>query len=412
MDRARPGIAIDLHGVATPMPGGFRRAPLRIRAGRIGAAASPRARRMRLDDHLVFPGLVNAHDHLHVNAVPPLAHAQPFRNSYEWMEAFKAHFAAPAVAAALAVPKHVRLRHGALKNLLAGTTCVAHHDPWHPALDAPDFPVAVVREYGWAYAPGWPEYGPDVRRSFAATPAGQPWMIHLAEGTDPAAQAELAALDASGCLGPNSVLVHCVGLSADDVERAIERGAGVVWCPSSNLALLGRTLDPRRLSAAGRLALGTDSRLTGARDMLEEMRGVLARGELPAAGLLEAATIAGARILRLAGRGRLAPGDVADLVLVRDTGPRATDGPAALQRSELRAVVRDGLPCLADPDLAEWFALADVETVPAMLDGRPKLLARWLADAAVAALEPGFTLASGSGAQQRDAAVAAAAGSR
>src|SRR3546814_3085427 len=72
----------------------------------------------------------------------------------------------PAVAAALAVPLEVRMRQGALKNLLAGTTCVAHHDPWHAVCDEPGFPVAVLREYGWAYAPGWPGYGPDVRRSF------------------------------------------------------------------------------------------------------------------------------------------------------------------------------------------------------------------------------------------------------
>src|SRR3546814_10315559 len=76
--------------------------------------------------------------------------AGKFRNSYEWIEAFKAHFAEPAVAAALAVPLEVRMRHGALKNLLAGTTCVAHHDPWHAVCDEPGFPVAVLREYGWA----------------------------------------------------------------------------------------------------------------------------------------------------------------------------------------------------------------------------------------------------------------------
>src|SRR3546814_4015279 len=87
--------------------------------------------------------------------------AGKFRNSYEWIEAFKAHFAEPAVAAALAVPLEVRMRHGALKNLLAGTTCVAHHDPWHAVCDEHGFPVDVLREYGWAYAPGWPGYGPD-----------------------------------------------------------------------------------------------------------------------------------------------------------------------------------------------------------------------------------------------------------
>src|SRR3546814_20297306 len=124
--------------------------------GRVGTGTSTRAHRLDLDGQLVFPGLVNAHDHLHVNAVPPMRMAGKFRNSYEWIEAFKAHFAEPAVAVALAVPLEVRMRHGALKNLLAGTTCVAHHDPWHAVCGEPGFPVAVLRESGWASAPGWP----------------------------------------------------------------------------------------------------------------------------------------------------------------------------------------------------------------------------------------------------------------
>lgn len=409
--RRTPAIMdIDLHGAATATPAGVSRAPLRIRSGRIAAAVGTRAPRIDLGHHVVYPGLVNAHDHLHVNAVPPLSGHAPFRNSYEWIEAFKAHFAEPAVVAALAVPKDVRLRHGALKNLLAGTTCVAHHDPWHAAFDDPDFPVSVLRDYGWSYAPGWPGYGPDARRSFLETPADRPWMIHLAEGTDAIAQAELAALEALGCLAPNSVLVHGVGLRNQDVERVVERGAAVVWCPASNHALLGRTLDPRRLCAAGRLALGTDSRLSGARDLLEEMRGIVERAELDASQLLELATAAAARILRMPGHGGLAPGDHADLVVVADTGG---DGRCLLpgtRRSELRAVVRGGVPCVADPDFADWFALAGVDVVPATLDGKPKLLASALADPAVVALEPGLELHADARGWQR--APAFAGGSR
>ncbi|MEW9623351.1 amidohydrolase family protein [Rhodanobacter geophilus] len=382
-------LDISLCRAVTVAPAGLSHAPLPIRASRIDASLAARAWRIDLRDHLIFPGLINAHEHLHVNAVPPLHAGAPFANSYAWITAFQAHFAEPAVAAALRLPKALRLRHGALKNLLAGVTCVAHHDPWHPALDALDFPVALLRDYGWSYALGWPGYGPPAQASFAATPVGRPWMIHLAEGTDAVAQAELAQLDRLGCLAANSVLVHGVGLRAADVDRVIASGAALVWCPTSNHNLLGHTLDPQRLCAAGRLALGSDSRLSGARDLLEEMRGIAARGELAPAEILALATTAAARILRLPDRGKLVPGAQADLVIVEDRGGAArslTD----LGRSEIRAVVRDGVPCIADPDFAEWFAVAGVDTVPVMLDGRPKLLAAHLAEPDLLALEPGL----------------------
>jgi cytosine/adenosine deaminase-related metal-dependent hydrolase len=384
---------VSLHGARTIVAEGESRAPLSIAAGRICAASPARAYPIDLRDHVIAPGLVNAHEHLHLNAVPPLPIAAPFPNSYAWIAAFQTHFREPAVIAALAVPKALRLKHGALKNLLAGTTCVVHHDPWHPALDAADFLVSLLREYGWAYALNWPAYGPPVWQSFDATPPDRPWMIHLAEGTDAAAQAELAQLDALGCLAPNSVLVHGVGLHARDIERVIERGAAVVWCPTSNRNLLGRTLDPHALQAAGRLALGSDSRLSGARDLLEELRGVVATDTLGAREALALATTGAARILRLPRYGRLADGAHADMLIVADHGGDAARNVVGIDRSRIRAVVRDGVPRIADPDFAEWFDAAGVETVPVTLDGRPKLLARVLADPALLALEAGLELA-------------------
>ena len=55
-------------------------------------------------------------------------------------------------------------------------------------------------------------------------------------------------------------------------------------------------------------------------------------------------------------------------------------------RAQIRAVVRAGLPRIADPDFAEWFAAAGVETVRVLLDDKPKLLARSLAEPALLAL--------------------------
>jgi hypothetical protein len=381
-----------IEGGLTMLPTGVSRAALHLRDGRVSAASVGKAFRVDARGHRIFPGLINGHEHLQVNAVPPLRSGAPFANSYAWIAAFQQHFQDADVVAALQVPKETRLRHGALKNLLAGTTFVVHHDPWHPVLDTDDFPVTLLRDHGWSYALDGPEFGPPVRESYLGTPAERPWMIHLAEGTDAVAAAELTRLDALGCLGSNTVLVHGVGLGETDIDRVIARRAAVVWCPGSNRALLGRTLDPRRLHGAGCLALGSDSRLSGRRDLLDELGDAAARGDLSRTQLLSLVTSDAARIFRLGLRGGLATGAPADLLIVRDREGLAADSLVGLARSELRAVVRDGVPRIADPDFAGWFAAAGIDAVPVRLDGRPKLMARSLVDANVFALEPGLEL--------------------
>lgn len=395
-----------INGAAIVAADGVSRVSLPIRGGRIGSSPAVAAWQLDLRDHLVFPGLINAHDHLHVNAIPSLRADAPFANSYEWIAAFQAHFDTLEVKAALRVPKAVRLRHGAMKNLLAGTTFVAHHDPWDPVLDEADFPVALLRDFGWSYTLAGPAYGPPVRESFAATPSERPWMIHLAEGIDATAQAELSKLKGLGCLASNSVLIHGVGFDEVDVERVIAAGASVAWCPMSNLSLLGKTLDPRRLHRAGRLALGTDSRLSGARDLLEELRGVLYRHGLGAAQLLRLVTADAAHILREPDRGHLDAGAHADLVIVADCGGDPVRSLVGIGRGHIRAVVREGLPRIADPDFAEWFEMAGIETTQVKLDGRPKLLAKSLADEAVLAREPGIEIVAPSKQRERAAALA------
>ena len=375
--------------------------PIAFAAGRIVDWPTD-ALRIDLRGHVIVPGLINTHDHLQLNNVPPLRHAEPFPNSYAWIDAFEPHLGDPDVVAATRVSSDDRHWQGGLKNLLAGVTTVAHHDPWPAVLGDPAFPVAVLQNFGWSHSLGLgtprdalpPRYGPPVARSFVATPAEHVWIIHLAEGTDREAATELAQLDTLGCLGSNTVLVHGVGLTGPDVDRVIESGAAVVWCPASNLEILGRTLDAstvRRLFDAGRLALGSDSRLTGSRDLLDELRVAHVHSDLSPRELLRLVTCDAGRILRLTDRGSLGPGLRADCTIVRaGTNPYRSVLDAG--RADVRAVVRAGAPVVADRDFAEWFAHCGIEVTEIEVDGRPKLMARSVARSSAIPLEPGLEI--------------------
>jgi len=247
----------------------------------------------------------------------------------------------------------------------------------------------VPQPRGWAHSLYLP-YGPDVVASFRAVPVHVPWFIHLAEGVDALAAGELQELRRLGCLGANTVLIHGVGLDDADVTDILRAGAAVVWCPSSNLALLGRTIAPhrlRRLFAAGRLALGTDSRLTGPRDLLDELAVARVHSDFSEGELLQLVTGRALELLRATAAN--------DFIIIRSAEGAALGGLRGLQRAQLRAVIRNGEPLIADPDFEDWFAALDVPWVSVCLDGEPKLCRRdALGPEAAAswALEPGLTL--------------------
>src|SRR5262249_49549037 len=214
-----------------------------------------------------------------------------------------------------AIPKSARLLWGGLKNLLSGVTTVCHHNPREQPVFERNFPVRVVKRFGWAHSL---EFSPDLMERFRATPPDWPFILHLGEGVDHNAQREIFRLDELGPLDRRTVLVHAVALGVRGLRLAKERGAALVWCPSSNLFLLGRTLNGA-LTCAIPIALGSDSAVTAKGDLLDELR--LGRKYLPAPQLYRMVTENAARILRLPwGFGAIVPGGPADLIAIPGCG--------------------------------------------------------------------------------------------
>ncbi len=352
---------------------------LRIESGKIVSLNEP----LRKDDFvfdvsggLILPGLVNAHDHLAMNNFGKLKYRDIYPNAHEWSLDIEARFDSdPAITVPRAAPMGDRLFIGGIKNLLAGVTTVCHHDPWHRSLGQRDFPVRVVKRFGYCHSI---QRG-DIPKSFRATPPGAPWIIHLAEGTDEASARELDTISDLGCFDSKTVVVHGVGLTAEQRCKMIDRGASLVWCPSSNQFLLGKTAQVQEMAQAGRVALGTDSRLTGERDIWYELRAARETGQLPARDLLRLITSDAAKILKLQSLGEIIPGALGDLLILPAPRGELFDDLLNFNRADARLALIGGKPRYGDPDFAEMFSCAHVAAERIHVDGREKLLARDIA---------------------------------
>jgi cytosine/adenosine deaminase-related metal-dependent hydrolase len=341
-----------------------------------------------LQQAVVLPGLINAHDHLELNAFGRMKWRDHHVNVQEWIDDFQPRFQTdPALGDATPATLDDRLFIGALKNLLSGVTTVCHHNPLHPALKR-RYPVRVVRDYAFSHSLGID--GDRVADAHRQTPAGWPWIVHAAEGIDERAASEAQQLDDLGCLSVKTVLVHGVALTPAAARRVIDCGGALVWCPSSNQFLFGATADVRSFDDAGRLAIGSDSRLSGDGDLLDEVRAAHATRQLSAASLVHAVTDGAARVLRLKEAGRLAPGVPADLCVIRRLSPDPIETVTLARRADVALTMIDGRPLLSDADFASAFSAPPARVT---LDGVLKLMDRSMAGRASALTrfrEPGL----------------------
>lgn len=369
---------------------------VRIAGSRIFSVGEPPEARERVIDlagDRLVPGLINAHDHLPLNHLPRFEPAQRYRHVREWIaEIDRGRRVDGPLKAAVAVPLAERLLLGGMKNLLSGVTTVAHHDPLHSGLCELQYPVRVVTRYGWAHSL-YIEGEAKTLESALRTPADWPWIIHAAEGVDEEAREEFWRLERLGCLSANTLLVHGVALGPAERRRLTAAAAGLIWCPASNLHLFGATAEVAGLIQEGRVALGTDSRLTGSRDLLEELRTAAGQVVLTPAALEDLVTRAAARLLRLADCGVVAPGARADLLIVPAGTPLTR-----VRRSDIRLVMVDGIPLYGDLDVAGAMGFP-LRWAEMCVDGRAKVLDAGLADrlGRLSVREPGLELAAVTG---------------
>ncbi|KGD64016.1 N-ethylammeline chlorohydrolase [Alcanivorax nanhaiticus] len=320
----------------------------------------------RLDDHLLIPGLVNAHTHAAMNLLRGIADDLPLMT---WLEKHIWPAEGQFVSEQF-VYEGTRL--AAAEMIRSGTTTFAdmYFFPasaakatveaglratlFCPLLDFPTPMGAGPDDYirlatdamdEWRHDPRIQiGFGPHAPYTVSDEPLQKvltlaeeldvPMMMHVHETAGEIQMAvgntgerPLTRLKALGLLSPRLLAVHMTQLTDEEIELVAETGTHVVHCPESNLKLASGFAPVEKLRKGQiNVALGTDGAASNNDlDMIGEARtaAFLAKGvslqadALPAADVLKMATLNGAKAL---GRddeiGSLEIGKQADMVAV------------------------------------------------------------------------------------------------
>ncbi len=324
------------------------------------------AEKHKLDSHVLFPGLINAHTHAAMNLFRGLADDMPLMTwlqDHIWPAESKwinTEFMRDGSELAVA------------EMLSSGTTCFndMYFYPDEVARTAQDagiraFVSMIVMDFPSIWASSPDEYferglavhdevralskintcmAPHAPYTVSDGPLKQvltyadelqvPIHMHVHETEQEVLDSvtqfgmrPLERLNQLGLLNPRMLAVHMTQLDDSEIDLVANMGVNVVHCPESNLKLAsGQCRVADLLSAGVNVCLGTDSAASNNDlDMLGEMRtaGLIAKttasnaSALPAWQCLELATINGARALNIADKiGSLEKGKAADMVAV------------------------------------------------------------------------------------------------
>jgi len=315
----------------------------------IGVTHAEAAGSLDLSGYLLLPGLINAHDHLEFALFPRLGHG-PYENSAQWAADIHSNDAAT-IKLHRSVPKEARLWWGGIRNLLCGVTTVCHHNPLSPELLHPDFPVRVVSNFSWAHSLALDN---DAEQKFHYAPPYLPFILHAAEGIDETSEQEVFELDQMRMLDERTMLVHGLALTPEAVELLNQRGVTLVLCSTSNQFLFQQHLSHEKVESVHKVVLGSDSPLTAAGDLLDEISFAHTQLGLDAAALYEMVTTRSAKSLRLhEGEGSIRPGAIADLIAVRDTGLGPAETLTRTASEHIELVILGGRVQLASQTIFE-----------------------------------------------------------
>jgi cytosine/adenosine deaminase-related metal-dependent hydrolase len=366
----------------------------RIEALQPAGAAPPAgyedARRVRTGG-VIYPGLIDLHNHLAYNHRPlwaPPGRTAPFTSRDQWprLPAYATDVRQPTLALTQVASKAL-LKFVEVKAVVGGVTAVQGS-----AVLSRPFEGFLVRNVEYeTFATGERSVFQSVRRlageAFESARdhmvAGDAFIYHLAEGTSPTLLREYDELRANDCLQPQLVAVHATALGEAQYAEWGAHHSSVVWSPFSNLWLYRGTSEVVSARDRGiRVCLGADWSPSGSKHLLGELKVAHLWNHHPKGldgafsdqELCEMVTANPADAVGWSDHvGRVKPGLLADLVVVNARRPDPYDNLIRATERDVRLVLVGGRPVYGGVGLMRQAGARDPDRV--VVAGRPRSVA-------------------------------------
>lgn len=244
-------------------------------------------------------------------------------------------------------------------------------------------PIHVISRYTLAHEVSSYDlkWGDPKKEHALAKKENMPFITHIEEGFDEEAMKGIDYLKEYGALDSHTVMVHGIALSEQDIKDIGQAGAHLVWCPTSNTFMFNKTADVKKwMQYQVNTCLGTDSPMSGAMNLLEEIQFAKNTYEemygqkLDAREVFSMITANPAKAFRIPA-GDLNEGSPANFVITRKTVDNPYENILNLKLADIALVVVSGKPLYGDTAFMPLLKNLKIQHWKIEVEGEEKFLA-------------------------------------
>jgi len=335
-----------------------------------------------LNGLLIFPGIIDGHDHLLGTYLPRVGDRKPYLNWLMWDNDLKS---SPIYAERQQIESQDLYLLGAFRHLISGVTSVQDHIPhFVREMFAKNMPIRLIDKYAMAhcicsFSLPWGE-GIEAEHALAKK-NNIPFVTHCSEGFDEETKKAVSVLDKKSALSEHTVLIHGIAFSDSDIQLLSENNVNVVWCPVSNLYMFETTAPIKKLLDKNvNVCLGTDSPMSGSVNIFEEI--YIARKyyeetydeRLPSKKILEMLTVNPAKAFFLDELGELKPNNLADFIVIDGDAKDPYESFASMYFENIMLVVINGRPKYADENFIPLFETLNIPFQKIRVENKKKII--------------------------------------